>query len=124
MTSTALTAPIVRETAIRRDLKAPIALDVFALVTLVLAFVAPRPGASTFMLSTGSDLIQIPPVSAPSTVIVTVIAVLLVILAVLAHLYSARGATGKVPLWLIAVFGVLFLVAFLKTRGAANGSRL
>lgn len=121
MTTTALSAPIVRETAIRRDLKAPIALDVFALVTLVLAFVAPRPGASTFMLSTGSDLIQIPPVSAPSTVIVTVIAVLLVILAVLAHLYSARGATGKVPLWLIAVFGVLFLVAFLAW--AASGER-
>ncbi|MBX3194033.1 MAG: ABC transporter permease [Microbacteriaceae bacterium] len=73
------------------------------------------------MLSTGSDAIQLPPLSAPSVVIVTVIAVLLVALAVLAHLYAARGARGRVPLWLLAVFGVLFLVAFLAW--ASSGER-
>jgi len=117
----AATAPIVREKAVRRDLKAPIALDVFALIALVLAFVAPREGASTFGLSTSKDLIQIPPLVVTATVAVTVIAILLVALAVVAHLYSARGVTGKVPLWLIAVFGVLFLIAFLAW--AAAGSR-
>jgi simple sugar transport system permease protein len=120
-TTTASAAPIVREKAIRRDLKAPIALDVFALVALVLAFLAPRTGDSTFMLSTGSDAIQIPPISAPSTVIVSVIAIVLAALAVLAHLIAARGRTGRVPLWLLAVFGVLFLVAFLAW--AASGER-
>jgi simple sugar transport system permease protein len=117
----AASAPIVREKAIRRDLKAPIALDVFALVTLLLAFAAPRAGESTFMLSASGDAIQIPPIVAASTVVVTVIAIVLAVLAVLAHLYSARGATGKVPIWLIAVFGVLFLVAFLAW--AASGER-
>jgi general nucleoside transport system permease protein len=120
-TSAALTAPIVREKAIRRDLKAPIALDVFALIALVLAFVAPRAGTSTFGLSTSKDAIQIPPLVVTATVAVTVIAILLVALAIVAHVYSARGATGKVPLWVIAVFGVLFLVAFLAW--AAAGSR-
>jgi ABC-type uncharacterized transport system permease subunit len=117
----ALNAPIVREKAIRRDLKAPIALDVFALAALVLAFIAPRPGDSTFVLSTGSDLLQIPPIVGASTVIVTVIAIMLTVLAVAAHLFSARGDTGKVPLWLIAVFGVLFLIAFLAW--ASSGER-
>jgi simple sugar transport system permease protein len=114
------TAPIVREKAIRRDKKAPIALDVFAVVALILAFVAPRPGDSTFGLSTGTDAIQIDPVVVPGTLAVTIIAIMLVVLAVLAHLFAARGATGKVPLWLIAVFGVLFLVAFLAWAAAGQ----
>jgi simple sugar transport system permease protein len=121
-TTTAAAAPIVREKAIRRDLKAPIALDVFALIALVLAFAAPRSGDSTFVLSTGSDTIQIPPLVVPATVAVTIIAIVLAALAVLAHLYSARGATGKVPLWLIAVFGVLFLIAFLAWAAAGQRS--
>ena len=99
-TTTPASAPIVRETAIRRDLKAPIAMDVFALVALVLAFLAPRSGDSTFGLSTAADFFQIPQLVFPATAVVIVIAVLLVALAVVAHLYSARGRTGKVPLWL------------------------
>jgi ABC-type uncharacterized transport system permease subunit len=119
--ATPSTAPVVREKAIRRDLKAPIALDVFALIALVLAFLAPREGTSTFGLSTSKDAIQLSPLALPATATVAVIAIILVVLAVLAHLWAARGATGKVPLWLIAAFGVLFLVAFLAW--AAAGSR-
>lgn len=121
-TTSGAAAPIVRETAIRRDKKAPIALDVFALVALVLAFLAPRPGTSTFGLSTGSDAIQIPPIVVEGTLAVSVIAIVLVVLAVLAHVLAAKGATGKVPLWLIAVFGVLFLVAFLAWAAAGQRS--
>ncbi|CAN5392406.1 ABC transporter permease [soil metagenome] len=121
VTATPSSAPIVREKAIRRDLKAPIALDVFAIFALVLAFVAPRPGSSTFGLSTSKDALQIPALVVPATLTITVIAIMLVVLAVLAHVWSARSATGKVPLWLIAVFGVLFLIAFLAW--AAAGSR-
>lgn len=114
-------ASATREIAVRRDLKAPIALDVFALVALVLAFLAPRAGESTFALSTSSDAIQLPAVTVTASTAVAAIAVVLVALAVLAHLFVARGARGRVPLWLIAVFGVLFLVAFLTW--AAAGSR-
>lgn len=119
-TTTPASAPIVRETAIRRDLKAPIAMDVFAIVALVLAFLAPRSGDSTFGLSTTADFFQIPQLVFPATAVVIVIAVLLVALAVLAHLYSARGRTGKVPLWLITVFGVLFLLGFLAWAAAGQ----
>jgi simple sugar transport system permease protein len=119
--TTASTAPVVREIAIRRDLKAPIALDVFAVIGLILAFVAPRDGESTFGLSRSKDLIQLPPIVVTASVAVTVIAIVLVILAVAAHVIALRGRTGKVPLWLIAVFGVLFLVAFLAW--AAAGAR-
>ncbi|HTL40380.1 MAG TPA: ABC transporter permease [Pseudolysinimonas sp.] len=104
----------------RRDLKAPIAMDVFALVALVLAFLAPRSGDSTFGLSTTADFFQIPQLVFPATAVVIVIAVLLVALAVIAHLYSARGRTGKVPLWLITVFGVLFLLGFLAWAAAGQ----
>lgn len=119
-TTTPASAPIVRETAIRRDLKAPIAMDVFALVALVLAFLAPRSGDSTFGLSTAADFFQIPQLVFPATAVVIVIAVILVALAVVAHLYSARGRTGKVPLWLITVFGVLFLLGFLAWAAAGQ----
>lgn len=120
-TTASAAAPIVREKAIRRDLKAPIALDVFALVALVLAFVVPRAGESTFGLSTTKDAIQLPPVVVTATVAVSIIAVILVLLAVAAHVFTRINATGKVPLWLIAVFGVLFLIGFLAW--AAAGSR-
>ncbi|HHY48817.1 MAG TPA: ABC transporter permease, partial [Alphaproteobacteria bacterium] len=120
-TMTPSTAPVVRETAIRRDLKAPIALDVFAIVALILAFFAPRPGESTFGLSTSADAIQLAPIVVHASTAVTVIAIILAGLAVVAHIIAARGARGRVPLWLIAVFGVLFLVAFLAW--AAAGSR-
>lgn len=121
VTTTPSAAPVVRETAIRRDLKAPIALDVFAIIALVLAFVAPRTGNSTFGLSTGKDAIQLPPIVVTASVAVTVIAVILVALAVAAHVFALKSARGRVPLWLIAAFGVLFLVAFLAW--AAAGSR-
>lgn len=124
MSTTAITpstAPVVRETAIRRDLKAPIALDIFALVALVLAFVAPRSGDATFGLSTSKDALQLSPLVVNASAAVTVIAVILVALAVLAHIWVQRSARGRVPLWLIAAFGVLFLIAFLAW--AAAGSR-
>lgn len=116
----ASTAPIVHETLIRRDLKAPIALDVFAVVALVLAFAVPRSGNSTFGLSTKEDFFAIPQLVFPGTVVVAVIAVILAVIAVIGHLFSARGRTGKVPLWLIALFGVLFLFAFLAWAAAGQ----
>jgi simple sugar transport system permease protein len=120
VTATTASAPIVREAVIRRDLKAPIAMDVFAVIALALAFVARPVGDSAFGLSTSADFFQIPQLVFPAAVVVTVIAVVLSVLAVLAHLFSARGRTGKVPLWLITVFGVLFLVGFLAWAAAGQ----
>jgi simple sugar transport system permease protein len=118
VTAPSLSAPIVREKAIVRSLKIPIVLDVFAVAALVFAFGIPRTGSSTFGLSTARDFFQIPPVTVPTVGTVVTVAILLVALAVVGHLFVARGATGKVPLWLAAVFAVLFLFLFLTWAAA------
>src|SRR5690606_10154632 len=63
----AASAPIVHETALIRSWKAPIALGVFALISLVIAFAFPNAGESTFTLSTQYDAIQLPPVVVSTT---------------------------------------------------------
>ena len=113
-----LSAPIVHEKAVVRSLKIPIVLDVFAAAALVFAFGIPRSGSSTFRLSTSTDFFQIPPLAVPTVGTVTVVAILLVALAIVAHLFVDRGTTGKVPLWLAAVFAVLFLFLFLTWAAA------
>jgi ABC-type uncharacterized transport system permease subunit len=113
-------APIVHEKAVVRSLKFPIVLDVFVVVAVILAFALPRQGTSTFTLSTAKDLFQIPPIPVQTVATVIVVTILLMALAVLAHLYVARAATGRVPLWLTAVFAILFLFAFLTWAAAGK----
>jgi ABC-type uncharacterized transport system permease subunit len=108
----AASAPIVHETALTRSWKAPIALGVFALISLVLAFMYPNSGETTFTLSTPNDAIQLPPVVVPTALTVAVTAILLVLLAVAAGGF-VRLRTGHTPLWLTIVFAVLFLFLFL-----------
>lgn len=111
MTSTTA-APIVREKAVVRSWKTPIALAVFAVVALLMAFAFPNTGATTFGLSTGSDAIQLPPIVAPTQATVIVLAVLLVLL-VLAAAAWVRFRSGRAPLWLSIIFAIVFLFAFL-----------
>lgn len=105
-------APIVREKALVRSWKTPIALAVFAVVALLMAFAFPNTGETTFGLSTGSDAIQLPPIVAPTQVTVIVLAVLLVLL-VLAAAAWVQFRSGRAPLWLSIVFAIVFLFAFL-----------
>ena len=114
------TSPIVREKALVRDLKAPIALDIFAVVALLFGFVFPRSGTSTFGLSVSSDALQLPHVVLPSVETVAVIAVILVLFALGAHAFSRFSAKGRVPVWYIAIFAVLFLIAFLAWAAAGK----
>jgi general nucleoside transport system permease protein len=111
-------APIVHETVVTRSLKVPIALDVFAVIALVLAFVAPRQGESTFGLATKTDFFQIPAVTVPAVATVDVFAILLLLGAIAAHLLVAFSPRGRVPLWLTVVFAVLFVILFLIWSGA------
>jgi general nucleoside transport system permease protein len=117
-TLTPSAAPIVHETIVTRSLKVPIILDIFALASLVFAFVVPRSGTSSFGLSTGTDFFQIPNVDLPTVPTVDVVAIVLVLIAVATHLLVARSRTGRSPLWLSAVFAVLFLFLFLAWAGA------
>jgi simple sugar transport system permease protein len=98
--------------------KAPIAFGIFALAAIILFVVFGRDGESTFRLSTESDLIQLPAVVLPTRATGVVVSILLVLLAVLSAWMVATAR--KIPVWLMAVFAVLFLIAFLTWASAGQ----
>lgn len=98
--------------------KTPIALAIFALIGLILFVFAQRPGDSTLRLSTESDFVQLPNIVVPAGVAGVVIEFLL-IAAVAASVYFIRKS-AQTPLWLIAVFAVLFIFGFLVWAGAGQ----
>lgn len=104
-------AAALLETTFVRSWKAPIAFGVFTLLALILFVVFGRTGESSFRLSTDSDLIQLPLV----TVAAVATSIGITIVLALISLFSVfLVATAKrVPLWLTAVFAVMFLTAFL-----------
>ena len=109
-------APIALESAVVKNWKAPIALGFFAILALVLFGFFGRSGVSTFRLSTDTDFFQIPviPVDARPASLVT--SVLLVLIAAWVTRLVRRAR--QVPLWIIAVFAVLFLFTFLVWASA------
>jgi ABC-type uncharacterized transport system permease subunit len=111
-----ISAPIALESAVVKNWKAPIALGFFAILALVLFGFFGRSGVSTFRLSTDTDFFQIPviPVDARPASLVT--SVLLVLIAAWVTRLVRRAR--QVPLWIIAVFAVLFLFTFLVWASA------
>jgi simple sugar transport system permease protein len=98
--------------------KAPIAFGVFALGAVILFIAFGRDGSSTFRLSTDSDLIQLPEVVLPTRATGIVVTIVLVLLAALSAYLVAT--TRPVRVWFMAVFAVLFLVAFLTWASAGQ----
>jgi simple sugar transport system permease protein len=88
-------------------------------LALLLFVVGARSGTTTFRLSTDSDLIQLPPILADVTIVTTVVVVLLFLTAAASAFLSFRAA--KTPIWALAGYAVLFVVAFL-TWAAANAA--
>jgi len=109
-------APIVLETAAVKNWKAPVALGFFAILALLLFGIFGRSGTSTFRLSTDTDFFQIPviPVDARPASLVTSVVLVLIAAWVTTLVRRAR----RVPLWVIAVFAVLFLFTFLVWASA------
>ncbi|HEY8588440.1 MAG TPA: ABC transporter permease [Naasia sp.] len=99
-----------------RSWKVPIGFGVFLVASIILFLLLGRDGISTFRLSTGSDFLQLPEIALPTRATTIALTVVLAALTVLAYL-QAR-AVRRTPLWLIAVFGVLFIVAFLTWAAA------
>ena len=101
-----------------RNWKIPIAFAMFSLVAVVLFVVVGRSGETTFRLSGGSDLVQLPPLAVPvagTTLFLTLVLILLTILAVW------LVATGRrLRIWLSAVFAAIFLMAFLTWAAAGQ----
>ena len=109
-------APIVLERASVRNWKPPIGLGAFAIIAVLIFVIGGRGGTTTFKLSTDSDLIQLPPIFAPVTLVTTVVIVLLFLGAIASAYLSFKAR--KTPLWLTAVFALLFLAAFLTWAAA------
>ncbi len=94
-----------------RSWKNPIILSVVALFAL-LVFALGAPGNDvTFRLSEDNDPIVLPSIVVSGPVIGWIAALAMLALAVLAILRTRSGQ--KTPTWVLAVFAVLFLVAFL-----------
>ncbi len=101
-----------------RSWKAPIAFGIFTLIAAVLFLGLARPGNTTFRLSGGSDLIQLPALVVPVAEATLVCTILLLLLAGLAVWLVATGR--RAHLWLSIVFAAVFLVAFLTWAAAGE----
>ncbi|MFI8566575.1 ABC transporter permease [Rhodococcus sp. NPDC078407] len=117
-TATSTDAPA--GTGLGRSWKVPSILGVVTLLALVLFVVNRGSGTSTFALASEGDFFALPEVSVPSfgtgLVVVAALAVITAYTAMLASQYRST------PLWLSAVFAVLFVFGFLAW--AADGETI
>lgn len=109
-------AKVVLEKAVVRSWKSPIAFGVVTLLSLILFVVFARAGTSQFRLTADRNLIQLAPIDLPTTATCIILTVLMALITLLS-VWMVRQ-NRKVPLWLVAIFGFLFLVAFLTWAGA------
>ncbi|HWR86235.1 MAG TPA: ABC transporter permease [Rhodoglobus sp.] len=114
--TTISSAPATLERAQVRSWKTPIVLAAFAVIAVLLFAAIPRSGTTNFRLSTDADAIQLPVIPADVTAVTIAVSVLLFAIAAFSAFRSYRAQ--KTPLWLIAVFAVLFLVGFLTWAAA------
>jgi len=98
--------------------KVSIILGVFALIGLVMFVILGRPGESTFVLSTAKEFIQLPNVVLPAQA-AGIVFELLLLAGVVRSVFAIR-AGRTTPLWVIAVFAAVFLVAFLNWAAAGQ----
>ncbi|WP_120338028.1 ABC transporter permease [Cryobacterium soli] len=103
-------------TAVIKSWKVPIVLGVFTVLGFLLLVVFGRSGTSTMVLSTSSDLIQLPDVLLPTRATGIVVTVLLALITGLSAWMVQTHR--KVPLWLISVFAFLLLLGFLAWASA------
>jgi general nucleoside transport system permease protein len=109
-------AKVVLEKAVVRSWKSPIAFGVVTLLSLILFVMFARAGTSQFRLTADRNLIQLAPIDLPTTATCIILTVLMALITLLSVWMVRRNRT--VPLWLVAIFGFLFLVAFLTWAGA------
>lgn len=88
-------APIVLEKAAVRNWKPPIALGIFAIISVLIFVVGARREAgkeiATFRLSTDTDVIQLPPILANVTIVTTTVIVLLFLIAAASAVLAYRA---------------------------------
>ncbi|CAG7844760.1 hypothetical protein USB125703_01007 [Pseudoclavibacter triregionum] len=100
-----------------RSWKAPIAFGLFGLVTLVPFGLMTDPAAqSRIDLNSPGVALELAPLMVPTMLTNVVLGVILLAIAGYAAWQTSRG--GKLPLWLLTVFGVLWLVSLIVFIGA------
>ena len=104
--------------AVVKSWKAPIALGVFAILSLVLFWGFGRDGVSMFQLSTSSDAIQLPDLQMPTKLTGVVVPIILVLITLWSFVLVYRAR--KVPLWLVSLYAALFMVVFLAWASAGD----
>ncbi len=121
-TTTAAPAPALSDRPIEttRSWKAPIGFGVFTLLALLFFGVLHRAGDTTFRLANGGDFFALPNVPLPLPATGTGIVV--IVLLALATVYAVVEvrASRRIPLWLTAVFAVVFVVGFLTWSAAGD----
>src|SRR5690554_3380940 len=106
----------VLERAVVKSWKTPISFGVTTIVAALLFAVNGRDGISSFQLTAEATAIQLPVIQLPAMVTgLAVTALLAVLTAVSAYLMRTAR---KTPMWVIAIFGFLFMVGFLTWAGA------
>ncbi|TFI45681.1 ABC transporter permease [Rhodococcus sp. 1R11] len=108
------------ETVLGRSWKVPTILGVVTLLALGLFVVRKGSGTSTFALASEDDFFALPAVGVPSYGTGLVVVVLLAVITGYAALLASRYRST--PLWLLAVFAVLFVFGFLAW--AADGETI
>ncbi|MGV8873595.1 MAG: ABC transporter permease [Rhodococcus sp. (in: high G+C Gram-positive bacteria)] len=103
-----------------RSWKVPSILGVVTLLALVLFVVKKGSGTSTFALASEDDFFALPAVGVPSYGTGLVVFVLLAVITGYAALSASRYRST--PLWVLAVFAVLFVFGFLAW--AADGETI
>ncbi|MBD7949153.1 ABC transporter permease [Oerskovia rustica] len=112
MTAMAAPATQVATVTAARSWKLPITLGVFGLLSFVLfGLLGPAGSVTTFGISTGADLLQFDPVAVPTRATAIVLSVLCLLLA--GYAYVRVRADQPVGRWVLAVFGVLWVLTFL-----------
>ncbi|QII05085.1 ABC transporter permease [Rhodococcoides fascians A25f] len=117
-----MTAPVVApaEAVLGRSWKVPSILGVVTLLALALFVVKKGSGTSTFALASEGDFFALPAVGVPSYGTGLIVVVLLAVITGYAALLASRYRST--PLWLLAVFAVLFVFGFLAW--AADGETI
>ncbi|HWH25262.1 MAG TPA: ABC transporter permease [Pseudolysinimonas sp.] len=102
-------------------IKGPIGFGIVTIGIAVLSLIFARPGISPFVLATRSDFVALPPLALPAIVTGVVLTVALAAATIASIIYAMAGRTT--PLWLVVVFAILALGAFLvwASAGADRG---
>jgi ABC-type uncharacterized transport system permease subunit len=109
---------LVSEKEAIRSWKAPVSFSIFAALAVILFWVFGSDATSNFRLSTDTDVIQLASVDLPTQTTGIVISIALLFITAFSFWLSVQKR--PTPIWIVTVFGLLFMVGFLAWAGAGE----